>query len=293
MQSGGDVGYTSFFRYITMANKLSPRLALALLEVTPAFEIPRDQGFLLLRPSQVTFFDTSQLLSACDDIIINKTSISRGKSYLKNFLTTGSEINGKFIDFALDPTILRVVQRYLGELPVLNAIKLLHSVPSGDLHDGSQLFHCDHDDTRQVKIFLHVSDVDIESGPLTVIPSKLSSDIRVRTGYVFGGRAGHLNDDVFQDNKTYCEAFQMTGKRGSLAFVDTANCFHFGGRVATNQRYILYVHYVTTTNFLYNPLVSILPKKVARRILARYPYEELSGDGRSCVQNAVLSGRAR
>jgi len=169
----------------------------------------------------------------------------------------------------------------------LGSVKLLSSVPDYETASGSQLYHCDHDDTRQVKLFLHVSDVDRESGPLHLIPAELSSEIKGHLNYRYGGNQGHVSDKEIFGEIAKDREVAILGKRGTFSLVDTSRCFHFGSRDMKKQRLVFYVQYLSPSNFLHNPFGNYMPKYFAKK-LPRSLYADILLDDLNDVQKAVL-----
>lgn len=267
------------------------RLRSSLPAVSPGWEISQERGYKILSNSDTACLHSAgRALQTCDRIIATGQSKGRGKSYMRHLLND-SELKEypDLFDFCLDPQLISTVTDYLKELPVLTAIKILHSVPVEKASEGSQLYHCDHDDVSQVKVFLHISDVDSNSGPLTIIPSAQSQKLRVAIDYRYGGIAGHIQDKVIEPFKANIEEIPIIGSRGTLALVDTSKVFHFGSRVATRERYLLLIQYTAKVNFLFNPIAGHLPKRIARHF-SQFPYANFTNGRYSSAQNAVLTG---
>lgn len=265
------------------------RLWSSLPPVDPDWKIRREDGFRTILPSKALALPSvAPVLKKCDQILASGTqSQSKGKSYLRQLLTDPAEERSpEFFELALDPKLLSAVADYLGELPVLTSIKLLHSVSSDAVLDGSQFYHCDHDDLRQVKLFLHVRDVDSDSGPLHVIPASLSERVRRKLGYSYG-RKGHIPDEEVRDEEVLARETEITGARGTLSLVDTSQCFHFGSRVATKDRYVFYLQYVTRSSFIFHPLAPLLPGAISEK-LTHFPYAGVALPGKTPLQSAVL-----
>ncbi len=171
------------------------------------------------------------------------------------------------LKYALSDDLLSIVSKYLGCAPVLTTVKLLKSVETNNHLQSSQLFHCDHDDVRQVKIFLNIRDVTIKNGPLSVVSADISEKYRNRHGYVWGGAEGHLQPEDTEALERNMD--ELIGPEGQVALVDTTNCFHFGSAVKSGERYIYYLQFTTMSNFLINPFFSLLPKKY---LYKAFPY---------------------
>ena len=272
-------------------------LARELPPVPKGLELPREEGFLTIGPEKVAQYPSVNLsvqkvLGRCRKLMESgHQSVEKSKSYLRE-VTSKQDLKKypEFLELALHPEILAVATQYLGELPVLAGVKFLHSVP-GETLQGSQLYHCDHDDVRQMKIFVHVSDVDEASGPLTIINANASQKLRKKLNYSYGGYDGHVDDDLIRAEAEKAGEKVLTGPPGTMTLIDTSQVFHFGSRVSTKDRYVMSFQYVTLTSFIYHPLMQLLPFKMVSGHYRTYPYGDLASGALSPVQRAVLTGR--
>ena len=98
-------------------------------------------------------------------------------------------LQSPLLRFALHPDLLTAVSVYLGFVPILSAMDIWVSMPSIKL-TGSQHFHCDWADDRQIRVFVYATDVIEESGPLVVVDAALSNALRQTINYRFDGRYG-------------------------------------------------------------------------------------------------------
>ena len=125
--------------------------------------------------------------------------------------------------------MLSSVSRYLGVVPLLTTIAVFHSDTVAGDPTSSQLYHCDGDDVTQVKIFVYCTDVDVPSGPLTLLDAATTREVQRRTGYRYRHR---LSDDQVRAAVGAPREHVILGPTGTTVFVDTSRCFHFGSRVA-------------------------------------------------------------
>ena len=142
-------------------------------------------------------------------------------------------------DLACDPVILDPVSQYLGMIPVLHSIQLWYS-PNENFEAGrSQEFHRDGEDFRQVKVFVHLNDIDESTGPFTIIDASRSRTLA-------RGLPGPITQK-HPDARIGVKGVPLTGGAGTVAFADTAQCYHFGSRPSpgAKPRMILQLHYAT------------------------------------------------
>lgn len=76
---------------------------------------------------------------------------------------------------ANDPGILTLVQRFLGGVPTISDIKMWWSLVRPGADKENQLFHRDRDEFRFCKLFVYLTDVDLEGGPHVYIPKSAES----------------------------------------------------------------------------------------------------------------------
>lgn len=159
-----------------------------------------------------------------------------------------------FIRFALQNDVLSVVSNCLGQIPRLFSVSLLCSQPADGQWSESQLWHRDYDDSRIIKLFVYLSDVeDDRAGPFTFIPRKLSKSV---------GRdlVPRRISDVEMSTKTGLDCSEKVyGKSGTAFFVDTAACYHLGSRCIDKTR-VAYVATYTTMAPLDPPRIKALEK---------------------------------
>jgi hypothetical protein len=241
-------------------------------------QVPKSKGYHVLPPG--TLISAEAALRRGRQIISDSARVGQakeGKAHLthliqKNDLAAFPEL----LDFALDPMLLGIAADYLGELPILTSLFLWHSKPIHQAFVNSQLYHRDHDDIRQFKVFLYLSDVDADSGPLTVVPATITTEISQKIGYSIS--RGKVSDEVMMPHLPAGSAESLTGAAGTIAFVDTSQVFHFGSRVASKDRYVLMLQYLTLTNFQINPFYSF----------RSYPYSDIARPTDSKLQRTVL-----
>lgn len=142
----------------------------------------------------------------------------------------------QLVDFCLSPFVVEAVSRYLGTLPVLRRVGLLLSLPAPTDAD-SRLFHLDPEDTRQVKVFINVGDVQKSQGPFTFLPADRSATVLedIRQGDRQAGKPG-LRYRRWTDEEVLARCkpedfIQLAGPAGTGVFVDTSRCLHFGSRL--------------------------------------------------------------
>jgi hypothetical protein len=148
---------------------------------------------------------------------------------------------------ALSPLLLRPITEYFGMLPILWGFDI-NRASSEDLIDtSSHMYHFDPEDLSQLKVFIHLNDVDNETRPFTALPADLSAQAAEALKYAIG----RLTDEQVHGVIGAGHERSFLGPTGSAAFCDTTRCLHYGGRPGKNIRDLIVLYYsVPTTTWL-------------------------------------------
>lgn len=228
------------------------RSAFATLPPTD-IRIPADAGFSVVPAG--FFRETAEIVSDAHLALSNFDATyppggKNRKRFLQNVLDPSTlAVDSPIVRFALRCDVLSAVSTYLGVVPFLTTINVFHSDTIEGSPTSSQLYHCDGDDVTQVKIFVHCSDVDMRSGPLTILDAASTRAVQRQTGYQYRQR---LTDEQVHGVVGRSEEHPILGPSGTVVFVDTSRCFHFGSRVAPDAppRLVTMVQYQTPYSFM-------------------------------------------
>lgn len=168
-------------------------------------------------------------------------------------------------ELACHALIIDPIADYLGEVPILQAAVVLYS-PNKELSRGSQLFHMDGGDYRLVKTYIFIDDVTDTCGPLTIVPADQSRRIynTLRRAGKTRVRNKKLDDGLVLGAVRDAKPVPLCGPSGTVAFVDTTRCYHYGSRPSgqgSKPRFILHLYY-TTAFSLELPIVGKSPQPV-------------------------------
>jgi hypothetical protein len=250
-------------------------------------EIPRERGFLILPPGRVPPADA--VVEAANELIESVGHDELVASYTKRkpaglareFLPKkqARRLDSPYMRFALDEDVLALVAGYLGICPILTGFDVWYSVHTEEELHSSQMWHLDGDDTTQVKVWVHLSDIGPDSGPTTIIDAASSAVVAERVGYDYNEHYRvpdeHITEIVSRD-----QMVSFTGPVGTVDFVDTSRCFHFGSRVQSGAapRRLFTAQYVTPYAFDVDDL------------LKDAPLRKLVSDSSSELERLVLGG---
>ncbi len=217
-------------------------------------KIDENKGYLYLKKK--SFLNEEKLIESClkdsFHLFNNYQNSSGTKKYLRNILQDEHESQLKnYLNFFLNKKIINIVQGYLGTKPLLVELKLLHSpvLKNNEAKEGSQLFHCDFDDDKIIKIFLNISHVNYNSGPLQTLNAEQSNKIRINENLNLGDHTNAIEKKIKpEDIKTF------VGVPGDVLFIDTSSCFHRGSIDTKEDRLILYANFVSRSSYRFPPL---------------------------------------
>jgi len=173
--------------------------------------------------------------------IQGKQKSSVGKTYLVSLLSNEFDLESPFLQLAIQPSLLRIANGYLGLRSYLRSINVWMNLPVGDLPKESQLWHRDGDDTRILKVFIYLKDVDMDTGPFWFIPGThqgVGRRIQVPM------EAGRVSDSEMEKMIPSSRWEAFTGKSQTVILADTTG-FHKGGKCGAKPRLLLTYEYVS------------------------------------------------
>jgi hypothetical protein len=219
-----------------------------------SFIIQRDRGYAVFPPD--AFPEACEIVAATADLgrDVDLAKPGLSKKARSGFMVPMMDmarltLASPMLRLALRPDVIAAVSSYLGMVPVIAYLQVFYSEANSDEARSSQLFHCDADATSQVKIFVLCSEVTRSNGPLTLLDAKTSRKVRSRLGYHFGGK---IKDKRLAGIIDESDHVPIVGTPGTVCFVDTTQCFHFGSRVesGTAPRLVTMIQYLTPSSFM-------------------------------------------
>lgn len=206
---------------------------------------------------------------------------SKGKSHLYTGVFDDYKIDASsaILKFALQRKILEPIVSYFGFVPVLSHVGCWYSPSVANPLSSSQLFHCDQADVRQVKVFVHCSDVSVADGALHLINAEDSNLLRKRLGYKWSDDAQCISDSTVIEHLGSDSWTAQVGDEGTILFCDSSRCFHYGSRSTDHSRFRLVVMF----QFL-SPFAFTLPWKEEVAL----PFARLADSYADPIQKLVL-----
>ena len=219
-----------------------------------SFTIDHDRGYAVFPPDR--FPEARETVAATADLgrNVDLTRPGLSKKARSGFMVpmldpAALTLDSPMLRLALRPDVIAAVSSYLGMVPVIAHLQVFYSEANSNEARSSQLFHCDADSTKQVKIFVLCSEVTRANGPLTLLDARTSRTVRSRLGYHFGGK---IKDKRLAGIVDESDHRPIVGEPGTVCFVDTTQCFHFGSRVesGTAPRLVTMIQYLTPASFM-------------------------------------------
>lgn len=151
------------------------------------------------------------------------------------------EVDDVFMRIALHPSVLNIVNHYLGLRSTIRSLGAWLDEPVEDEAKDTQLWHQDADDWKNIKMFIYMNDVTLRSGPFSFIPGSQRGgrSINVEKLADFRSTDVQMRKVIPEKEWKLC-----TGKAGSVIFADTT-AYHKGTPLIEGERKMLMIQYVS------------------------------------------------
>lgn len=170
-------------------------------------------------------------------------------AYLNDIFSYLNEnIKDQIISFASSDLMISTAARYIKVFPVLAKVLCYHNIPkNSNLTRGAMLWHKDDFGYKSLDIFLAITNITHENGPLITLENKDDLGVfRKSLYYVRNAQPGERNkiniDDFFLEKN---KKIYLLGKSGSAMLIDSFSDFHRGGHCISGDRVMLRLSYQT------------------------------------------------
>jgi hypothetical protein len=230
-----------------------------------------------------------RVLEDSDKIIAERSGVRRSevgkyRSYFQDMWTPADlETYPSFLDFVTSSDVLAPVGDYLKCIPALSntlpsGIRFVESNAAFDdqpnhPHD-SQLYHIDYYSLPNVYVLVLLKDTTPEQGPWTFLPRSISQDAANKLNYWSRQHGYRLSDEQIYSVVDRKQVIEFCGKRGTVLFIESSGCFHYGSRNSIKPRFQLMIGYLGACRTDFSEV--ILPHKV-------YPIRETDSRLRKMV----------
>ena len=151
------------------------------------------------------------------------------------------------LDFVTSPEVVTAVAPAFGYVPLLPAtipegVRLMESRTDFDPQAqgpwrGSQLYHLDYHSSPTVYVIVAVRDIGPDDGPLHFLGKAASRRVAEAVGYGRRGVPYRLTDEVVHAHVDPGEVHTFAAKAGTVLFIESSACMHFGSRRPAKPRY--------------------------------------------------------
>ncbi len=236
----------------------------------------------------------NETLSAADEIIAERAGTApaddRYRAFFRNMIEPQDLHRWpELLDFVTSASLIGTVGQYMGAIPALSKTLPtgVRMVESGKHLDAlahlpprdSQVFHIDPYDHPMVYVIVLARDCPAEAGPFTFLPASVSERAARKLDYWSRGRPYRLSDEEIYSVVDEGEKVELTYPRGTVLFIDTSRCFHYGSRDAHEPRF----------QIMYG-LTSICRSDFSETYMPTFSYP--ARDGESALRRLVLDRRA-
>jgi hypothetical protein len=203
------------------------------------------EGFCRIAPGELPGADAA--LDLCHNLIAearagrsSQANVRGRTAFSQNIISDLDFLRyPALVNFFTSEPLIRSIAGYLGSIPWLTSASLMWTLPN-DLSVSSQLFHIDHIDTIQAKLFVAVEDIDTDCGPTAFFGLSDTETIKAKLG-----KAAHkrMKDEAVFTHVPRDRLQVMSGPRGFSYIADTCRCIHYGSRGNKRERFLLMVNY--------------------------------------------------
>jgi len=205
-----------------------------------------------------------QIRLACNETVldISRTDIKRknindnvtnsGENAYKNNINylLDQNIKKKIFNFACSEKMISTAARYLKVFPVLNRLEVYHNLPvKPDKKRGAMMWHRDDFGYKSLDLFLAITDINKENGPLVATNAMESLGVFAKMKSTIinavSGERGKVSDKKFENYLKKKGKISLSGSIGSALFIDSFTAYHKGGHCLKNERLMLRISFTT------------------------------------------------
>lgn len=210
--------------------------------------------------------DTSMSLPHLDRLLEQASEIveergghkhsSAQQPFLRNLMFKGDLAKyPAFMDFITSSEVLGTVMDYLETVPVFSktrppGARFMESNANLDPdaegpYRESQFYHLDIHDNPLVYVLVLIEDVTMDCGPWTFLPASVSESARDALKYQNKDVPYRVTDESMYEVVSKEEAITFAYPKGTVLFIDSSRCFHYGSRASYTPRYQLMYAYTS------------------------------------------------
>ena len=160
------------------------------------------------------------------------------------------DLQKEIFSLAHSDLLISTVSKYLKVFPILDKVIVGHNIPSQpDKVRGAMLWHKDDFGYRSMDLFMAISDIDKQNGPLKAVIKKSELGIFSKSNEEnkhqnMTGERGKIGTNHFENLNSNNVAI-LEGEKGTGLFVDSFTVYHRGGHCLSKDRLMLRFSYQT------------------------------------------------
>ena len=161
------------------------------------------------------------------------------------------KVQTKIVKFATSDLMVKSACKYLGVYPLLARIYVNLNIPTHTEARSSQLWHRDDFGYKNLDLFLAVSEIDENNGPLFVLKKKDPLNIFYRIKKEIGSNLTGERGKILDKDFNYLDPekngiIKLIGSKGTGLFIDSIRNYHKGGFCKSQYRITLRINYMTS-----------------------------------------------
>ena len=157
-------------------------------------------------------------------------------------------LKSEIVKFASSEMMISTAAKYMGIFPILTRVQVSHNIPRQDANiRGAMYWHRDTFGFKNLEFFMAVTDIDDENGPFYCLEKKINTNTFLTFQNLVSttkkGERGKVSLEEFSKHFKDNETLKLSGKSGSVIFVDSFSTYHRGGFCKSKDRVILRLCY--------------------------------------------------
>jgi len=216
--------------------------------------IENEQSFKNLA-NKINDFCKNEVLEKSRNFMINnnkkmKNESQTGKNLYNNdiFGMLSEDLKDDITSLAQSEKLISTAAKYLGLFPVLGKLTVYHNIPRNPEHQrGAMLWHRDDFGYKSLDLFMAITDIDENNGPLYSIKTRDELGVLSRFKNTIKnakpGERGKILDNEFDNYVKKKGVICLKGQSGLALFIDSFTSYHKGGLCSKKDRIMLRFSY--------------------------------------------------
>ena len=210
------------------------------------------------------------------------------------------ELQKEIFELAHSELLITTAAKYLKVFPILDKLIVYHNIPNKpDQVRGAMLWHKDDFGYKSLDLFMAITDMDEQNGPLKVIKSKNKLGVFSKSNEENKqenkmGERGKISTDHFEKLNSK-NILSLKGEKGTGLLIDSFTVYHRGGHCLTKDRLMLRFSYQTPDSIRVPPFKTSyseefnkLKKSFSLNFFLNYLYEKRPSKFMIFIRNFLI-----